>query len=210
MLFNLSNLIETYNLNIKGAIQAGAHHGSVIQEIHKNNISNILCFEPVLSSFEILNKKCSDKAKIYNLALGNQNKKIYINIETSNEGMSNSILEPKLHLINYPHIKFDSKIEIEMTRLDDFIKLTNEIKNIQYNFLCLDVQGYELEVLKGAGKTLENIDYILCEVFKDDLYDKCSKVKEIDDFLSTYGFDRILTNWEGTIWGDALYIKYNE
>lgn len=207
MLFNLSNLIETYKLNIKGTIQAGAHHGSVIEEIYKNNVSNILCFEPVPSSFEILNKKCSDKAKIYNLALGNENKKILMNIETANEGMSSSILEPKLHLVKYPHIKFESKIEVQMVRLDEFIENNKELKEMEYNFLCLDVQGYELEVLKGAGKTLKQIDYILCEVNKDKVYDKCCHVNEIDDFLSTYGFERILTNWEGIIWGDALYLK---
>jgi len=207
MLFNLSNLIKNYKLNIKGAIQAGAHHGSVIEDIYANNVSNILCFEPVPFSFEILNKKCSDKAKIYNLALGNENKKILMNVETANEGMSSSILEPKLHLVKYPHIKFHSKIEVEMTTLDDFLQINEKLKEIRYNFLCLDVQGYELEVLKGAGKTLKQIDYILCEVNKDKVYDKCCHVNEIDDFLSTYGFDRILTNWEGVIWGDALYLK---
>ena len=36
MLFELSKLIKDYNLNISGAIQAGAHHGSVIKEIYKN------------------------------------------------------------------------------------------------------------------------------------------------------------------------------
>jgi hypothetical protein len=94
-----------------------------------------------------------------------------------------------------------------MVRLDEFIENNKELKEMEYNFLCLDVQGYELEVLKGAGKTLKQIDYILCEVNKDKVYDKCCHVNEIDDFLSTYGFERILTNWEGIIWGDALYLK---
>jgi len=207
MLFNLSNLIQNYKLNIKGAIQAGAHHGSVIEEINQNNIKDILCFEPVPSSFEILNKRCSNKAKIYNLALGNENKKTFMHIETANEGMSNSILEPKLHLIKYPYIKFESKIEVEMVRLDDFIENNSEIKNIKYNFLCLDAQGYELEILKGARKILNKIDYVLCEVNRDQTYHQCPHVNEIDDFLLKYDFDRVVTNWEGIIWGDALYSK---
>jgi FkbM family methyltransferase len=210
MLFNLSNLIKTYNLNIKGAIQAGAHYGSVIEEIHNNNISNILCFEPVPSSFKILNEKFQNKVKIYNLALGNENKKILMNVETANKGMSSSILEPKLHLIQYPHIKFDSKIEVEMVRLDDFIEKEKQINKTDYNFICLDVQGYELEVLKGARKILNYIDYILCEVNRDQVYDQCPHVNEVDQFLSEYNFDRILTNWDGNTWGDALYIKQYE
>ena len=35
----------------------------------------------------------------------------------------------------------------------------------------MDVQGYELEVLKGATKTLEQVDYVYCEVNRDEVYE---------------------------------------
>ena len=207
MLFNLCNLIQNYKLNIKGVIQAGAHYGQEIEDFLKNDITNIVCFEPCPEAFEKLKTNSINKALIFNFALGNENKKIFMNIETANEGMSNSILEPKLHLIKYPHIKFESKVEVEMVKLDDFIENNIETKNIEYNFLCLDAQGYELEILKGARKILNKIDYVLCEVNRDETYHQCPHVNEIDDFLIKYNLNRVTTNWEGMIWGDALYSK---
>jgi hypothetical protein len=71
----------------------------------------------------------------------------------------------------------------------------------------MDVQGYELEVLKGSKKTLENVEYIYTEVNRANVYDGCVQIEELDSFLRGFGFGRKETNWEGVTWGDALYIK---
>lgn len=76
-----------------------------------------------------------------------------------------------------------------------------------YNFLTIDVQGYELEVLKGSRETLTNISGILTEVNRDELYSNCVRVEQLDDFLKNFNFYRVETNWEGGIWGDAFYLK---
>jgi FkbM family methyltransferase len=209
MLFNLSNLIHNYKLNIKGVIQAGAHYGQEIDDFLKNNITNIICFEPSPEAFEKLKINSINKALIFNLALGNDDKIVKMYIEKNNEGMSNSILKPILHLNQYPHITFDSEIYVKMKKLDCFIEENKFLKNSinNYNFLCLDVQGFELEVLKGCQQTLKHIDYILCEVNRDEVYENCAKVDEIDQYLSQSNFNRIKTTWDGGIWGDALYIK---
>ena len=49
---------------------------------------------------------------------------------------------------------------VDVFRLDDFVKN----KNIQtIDLLCMDIQGYELNVLKGAGNFIDNINYIIME-----------------------------------------------
>jgi FkbM family methyltransferase len=211
MLFNFNNLIHKHQVKINGVIQVGAHYGTEINSFLQNGIKNIICFEPVPSTFEILKQNAENKAQLINLALGNENKTIEMNIETANNGQSNSILKPALHLIQYPHITFNSKIEVQMMRLDDFIKKHNQknsqIDNKSYNFLCLDVQGYELEVFKGAKKFLNHIDYIMCEVNRDVVYHGCPMVNELDDYLKKYNFKRVETTWDGNTWGDAFYIK---
>lgn len=209
MLFNFKNLIQKYNLNINGVIQIGAHYGQEIKDFLKNDITNIICFEPCPEAFEILKKNSINKALIFNFALGNDNKIVKMYIEKNNKGMSNSILKPILHLNQYPHIIFDSEINVEMKKLDDFIEENNDLKISinNYNFIYLDVQGFELEVFKGCQQTLKNIDYILCEVNRDEVYENCAKVDQIDKYLSQFNFDRVETTWDGGIWGDALYIK---
>jgi hypothetical protein len=158
----------------------------------------------------MLESIASSEADLFNLALGNENKKISMNIETVNNGQSSSILEPELHLKQYPHIIFNNKIQVDMMKLDDlmiFYKSNSKNKSKNFNLINIDVQGYELEVFKGAENTLNNIDYIISEVNRDYIYKNCALVNELDDFLNNYGFERKETSWDGNTWGDAFYIK---
>ena len=82
-----------------------------------------------------------------------------------------------------------------------------ENKSFYFNFINIDVQGYELEVFKGGKKVLESIDYILSEVNNAEVYENCVNVSELDVFLREFGFERVEPNWEGGTWGDAFYIK---
>ena len=136
------------------------------------------------------------------MALGNENKEVEMFVESSNQGMSSSILEPNIHLTQYPWIQFTEKEKVQMSRLDDLI-----FEKDSYNFINIDVQGYELEVFKGAEKFLNKVDYIISEINRDDLYKNCTKVDELSVFLSDYGFELVEANWEGGTWGDGLYIK---
>ena len=46
-----------------------------------------------------------------------------------------------------------------------------------YNFINIDVQGYELEVFKGSVEFLKTIDYIMTEVNRDELYKNCPMIE---------------------------------
>ena len=61
--------------------------------------------------------------------------------------------------------------------------------------------------LKGATKYIEYAKAIYLEVNEKELYKGCGLIDEIDTFLATYHFKRVLTNMTGHGWGDALYIK---
>ena len=101
----------------------------------------------------------------------------------------------------YPDITFDSTERVEVRRLDDY-----QLEG--YNLMNIDVQGYELEVMKGSEETLKQIDYIYCEVNKAEIYENNAYIDEIDNFLSQHSFERVEFKWwEDHDWGDALYIK---
>lgn len=209
MLFNLADLIKKYNIKIKGVIHIGGHFGQELSSYQKNGIKNIIFFEPVKENFNILRGRINGVAECYNLAVGNKNGKVNMYVDESNEGQSSSVLKPKKHLIQYPEIKFKSSMEaVTMVRLDSFFDNT-EHKKSDFNFINIDIQGYELEAFKGATGTLTNIDYIYTEVNRDELYENCVQVDELDIFLLKYGFERVETTWDGQTWGDALYIKKN-
>lgn len=72
----------------------------------------------------------------------------------------------------------------------------------------MDVQGYELEVLKGGSSTLQYIDYLYCEVNRNEVYEGNAYIQELDDYLFSYNMKRVETSWwDDGDWGDALYIK---
>lgn len=205
MILNFTNLVEKYNMKINGIIHVGAHHGQEIDEYVDNGIQDIIMFEPISRNFEILRENMKDinaNIQAYQLALGNEDRESVNMYLSDNDLISSSVLKPKVHLKLHPAVKFPGEEIVEMQRLDNF---SDEIKN--FNFINMDVQGYELEVLKGGKKTLEHVDYVYCEINRDELYEGNAFVEDLDEFLKDYNMERVETDWSGTLWGDALYIR---
>jgi FkbM family methyltransferase len=205
MILSLDNLKSKYDLKIKGVLHIGAHFGQEYKTYEKLGISNLIFFEPVSSTFQRLKNNIGDKAILFNTALGNIEGEIEMFIETANEGQSSSVLRPEYHLVKYPYISFAGKEKVKITKLDNFIEYKDN-----FNFINIDVQGYELEVFKGSVDYLKSIDYIATEVNKAKLYEDCALIEDLDTFLSEHGFSRVETEWfYDHNWGDAFYIKNN-
>tara|TARA_B100001093_G_C26486116_1_gene867015 strand:- start:158 stop:778 length:621 start_codon:yes stop_codon:yes gene_type:complete len=204
MLISFKDLVKKYDLKIKGIIHVGGHHGEELEDYIDEGIQNIILFEPLSDCFDVIGYKCQNlNANIegHQVALGSERgiAKMYV---SDNEKQSSSILKPKVHLTHHPHVKFPETEDVEVHLLDDYLP---NIKD--YNFINMDVQGFELEVLKGGTKVLEQVNYVYCEVNRDEVYENNAYVEEIDEFLAAYDMKRVETDWAGDIWGDALYIK---
>ncbi len=204
MLISFKDLVKKYDLKIKGIIHVGGHHGEELEDYIDEGIQNIILFEPLSDCFDVIGYKCQDlNANIegHQVALGSERgiAKMYV---SDNEKQSSSILKPKVHLTHHPHVKFPETEDVEVHLLDDYLPNIND-----YNFINMDVQGFELEVSKGGKKALEQVNYVYCEVNRDEVYENNAYVEEIDEFLAGYGMERVETDWAGDIWGDALYIK---
>lgn len=202
MILDLNYLINKYNLDIKGVVQIGAHFGQELEAYLNYGIRNFVFFEPHPETFKVLEKTVGNCGTCIPLALANYIGEADMFCETANQGMSNSLLEPDTHLSQYPHIQFNNKIKVNVSKLDEFL-----IFAPNHNFLNIDTQGTELEILKGGPQFLNYVDYIMVEVNRDEVYKGCAKVEEIDSFLSNFGFKRVETNWLGVSWGDAFYVK---
>jgi FkbM family methyltransferase len=203
MILNLDTLKRRYDLKIQGVIHVGAHTGEEHDDYKRLGIENLVYFEPVKNIFEILKKRVGNDAKLYNLALGNENRDIEMFVEKIDRYGCSSILKPSS---NYSHIPFLKNQKATMKRLDD-IGLDR-----CYNFLNIDVQGYELEVLKGSKETLNSIDYIMCEINritprKKLDYHNASLIEDLCSFLGQYGFMLVEEDWAGVSWGDGFFIK---
>ena len=195
---DIKDLQKKYDLKIRGVIHIGAHHGQEHSCYNSMGIDKQMFFEPLPKCFKVLKENV--RGVLVNKALGNYNGKgeMYV---SNKDGISSSLLQPYLHMRQYPHITFKEIMEVDVVRLDDFLK------DEDYNFITIDVQGYELEVFKGAVETLKGIDYIYTEVNRCELYKGCVLIGELDKFLERYNFVNSVTVWEGRTWGNAFYIK---
>jgi len=204
MLLSFRLLKKKYKMNIKGIIHIGAHFGQEIPDYIDCGIQDMVMFEPLEENFKVLAEKAKGlNANIvgHQVALGPEPGKTKMYVSDHNR-ISSSILKPKVHLTHHPNVKFPETEEVEVNCLDNY-------DCFNYNFINMDIQGYELEVLKGGKKTLEKVDYVYCEVNRDEVYENNAFVEELDEFLSDYNMERVMTSWEGQIWGDALYVRKN-
>ena len=200
-------LLNNYKIDL--IIDIGANKGEYTSElINLGYTGRIESFEPVSEVYHEL-YAISKKHKIWNthkIALGDFDGQTEINIAGNIN--SSSLLEmlPR-HEKSAPSSKYTKKENIHVRQLDSiFNSLVKDNQNI---FIKIDVQGYELKVLKGAKEKLNSVDYIITEVNKSELYEKCALIGEIDEYLSEYGFERAELEWYGNTepWGDAFYIK---
>jgi FkbM family methyltransferase len=199
----LAHIFDKSKPNCKGIIHVGGHFGQEIPFYLENITKNVVVYEPLEMCFKQLFDKYGYMVDCRKKAVGSINGEIELNVETANYGQSSSVLKPKKHLEQYPEIVFDNNEKCKIVTLDEDIKNPDD-----FNVLIVDVQGYELEVFKGATNLLsKNIKYIICEVNIEEMYENCAMVGDLDSYLNDFGFKRILTTWEGNSWGNALYAR---
>lgn len=196
------NKLSDFDIQLKGVIHIGAHYGQEYEEYINAGVKDMIFFEPLQSNYETLvnNLPYDEKIKIFKLALGNETGEREMFVEKTNLSMSSSLLEPCKHLIQYPWITFDYKEIVPIDKLDNI-----DFDRALYNVLNIDVQGFELDVLKGSMETLKTISAVYIELNRVEMYKGCALVDEIDSFLGD--FKRVADNVGDNNWGEGLYIK---
>ena len=136
-------------------LDCGAYTGSwtkMAKKVFPN--ANILMIEPQANKEPLLVQVCNEFSGTVNYVkclLGSDQKQGVAFFEMES---GSSVLE---EATNHPR----NIVALKMTTLDSVLR---EKKVEECTFLKLDVQGYELEVLKGAKEALKNAEVILLEV----------------------------------------------
>ena len=121
----------------------------------------------------------------------------------TNNSQSSSLLDFGTHAEDYPYVNVQEEYAVTTSCLEDVVPL-----DCQFEFINLDLQGVELQALKGLGKKIENAKWIYTEVNKKQVYKSCTMVSDLDEYLSKFNFKRVVTRWVyGKGWGDALYVR---
>jgi len=154
-----------------------------------------------------------DRIKFYPFGLGEKEEELpfypYLNKQDDNIGCSSF-----LKRIDYDSTQIELKKKVKVRRLDNVMK-EEEIDHI--DLLCLDVQGFELKVLKGAGERLHDIDFVIMEQPNPNIdlrflppnvhskYINAPNHKEIKDFMNKNNFVEIERIQENYIEDNVMY-----
>lgn len=205
---DLKSGLERAGIPARGVIHVGAHEGQEFGLYRSMGIAWQVWVEPQPLIFARLAAGLPKDERIVciNAACGPSHGTAEMHVLEGNDGKSNSLLAPTLHLERWPEFKPGGTIRVRVAPLDELL-VEARIERSQFNLLCIDVQGFELEVLKGAETTVGSVGAIVCEVSATPLYKGGCTVDQLDRWLAQRAFARVDTEWSSGISGDALYVR---
>ncbi len=157
-------------------IDCGANIGELSLVLREKNIDfQYIAFEPDKEVFECL--KLNNKKHISNLY---------------NKGLSDNSTVLDLYLDsaggNSSFVDFgtDRSVKVETVRLDEVLGQDDFIK-----LLKIDAEGYEPEVINGAIKCLNNVEYISVDFGAERGIDQKSTIIQVNNILINNNFELI-------------------
>jgi len=183
-------LLATSRVDRPLIFDVGANRGQSIvryRELFKN--CHIHSFEPIPHIFDILRQSWGDAedVQLHSFALASKNECRPFHIMRIPEMSSLLAPEPWLQKLS-PNKKYDfDLINVECRTLDE---ICHDFRIENIDVLKIDVQGAELDVLKGGTSLLEAglIGLIYLEVTLADSYVNQMKLRDLLEFLEPNGY----------------------
>jgi FkbM family methyltransferase len=157
--FIIRYIYKTFNKQKGLLLYLGANHGNSLVRIFYK-FKRVIAIEANPALCVILKKKFKKKIEIYNYAVGEKNKKTYLNIyDQDSTNASINVLKNK---------KINKKIKINEINLSSFLK-KKKIKKIDY--YISDLEGMDYTVLRSIKNylILKNVEFIQHECTIDSL-----------------------------------------
>lgn len=209
MLISLSALCKKYPIKSEGVLHIGAHVGEERKDYESCGFNKVIWIEAnpelarslsaSLESFE----RVFDTETVLNTAISeveNETTRFFV----TNNLQSSSLREFGSHELFYPDFEVNKTITVLTRRIDRIFDESPELAE-GLSFANLDIQGMELEALRGFGKYIDQFEWIYTEVNRNEVYRGGALVWDIDLYLLRHGFVRVETKWTPSEWGDAFY-----
>lgn len=147
-------------------------------------------FEPIPSEAEIYGKALSRQSHVHlhPFALGDQSGTSRIHLSARRDSSSLLPIGPGQTSI-FPETGEVGTQEITVKCLDELPEIWRPFRNL---LLKIDVQGFELAVLKGASEALGHCRYVYCECSEIELYSGQALASDIYQYLSGRGFRSVM------------------
>lgn len=175
------------HFGITTVLDVGANVGQYASMLRSQGYANrILSFEPVAASYARLKEAAKDDPnwEVFHHGLGADDASVEMFVE--GDSSMNSMLCARQDLPLMKNEIHKSRQVVEIRRLDSiFDALCTRDEKI---FLKIDTQGFELDVLKGAEKSMSRFTGLELELSLTPLYQKQSCLPEVAAYLYQRGF----------------------
>ncbi len=171
-------------------LDVGANEGKFTgQVLNSTSFLNVLAVEPHPETFERLNDVYmhNDRVTLINIGAGEREATMPLFDYRGRKGSSHaSFFKEAIEDVSHGAA---AECEVPVRKLDDVVSE----KKLQVVFVKIDVEGFELRVLKGLEETirLQKVPYILIEFNEMNVYSG-TFLRDFMDFLADYEPFRIL------------------
>lgn len=178
-------------------IDVGAHWGSFVEAVRRLGYDgDVVCIEPITSSFERLRQKVAgdDRCSVHQLALGIRSGELEMFVHPGQSWLNSA---RRLNAFGQGHFASEdrSSEHVRVERLDDFIDRLGLDLAHRRALLKVDTQGLDFEVLEGGAATLSHVVVLQVEVsaraIYEGQYEGAATLGEQLDRLLALGFDLV-------------------
>ena len=199
-----TGIFERLNVHIKGIIHVGmwdfVEYGCYTKLVG----NNVIGIEANPQVYKDMAKPVADKwgFKCFNEFLSDKDKEVR-DFYFAGEGSSLYKGQPQWNK--------NVSIKVQTKTLSTVIE-ENEIDMNGYDFLNIDAEGAEFDVLKGFEKYLDYINVIDLETSYDDRHRSGADHNTIVQWLSERGFElkEMSDSYQSQNWGDSVFARVNK
>jgi len=168
-LLQFQDYCKKHNKKFNHILDIGAWVGTWSMAMNEY-CGRVVAFEPEGLHYECLVKNVGDDVETHQLAIGAEQKMI---------SLSQDDFTQSRRVVGEGSIPM---ITVDSLGLDDI------------DMIKIDVEGYEMEVLKGATKTLESVQYLMIELNNNTKKYGSNNI-EVEKHIRLLGFELLMGHW---------------
>lgn len=197
---------------IHGVVQIGAHRGEEVEAFCKLGIARQAYIEALPEACAALQRRCEDldadglHMQVIQTALAAETGPVVLRwgedsaraslLRADTENHDWGTTSPQAH-----------RLECPASTLDELYR-QGVLEAGAHNLLFLDVEGGELEVLKGARQSLDHFDLCCIAYLRQPIYRGTTLPQELKGFMEDHGFQLLVTECcVSPDRGDALFLR---
>ena len=188
----------------KLCIDIGANKGEYSLKLLEETNSNVIAFEPLPSAFSQLTKlkeEYSTRFEAYSCGIGSKKEKMALYFGKDDELGSFSTEVNQIDFIGNNNV---NSLEVDVITLDHFYEKNLQEQYSSLDLLKIDTEGFEMEVLLGAQKTIKALrpKFIQIEFNIHQLYLSHSLLK-LSELMQGYKAYQLLPHGTSLIYRDV-------